>query len=647
MKQTLTPLYTLLAPNGKHAIRLFTLGSQLYYTIRTKERQILEPTLISLSLSTPEGVLLTPDLSQPEITPFTRDLTAALPFYTKRSRIALTANGVTLAQGGFKLTLLASSQGIAFRWETAFDFPVTVNTESFALEPSGSPELLYAYNNTPYQGDLFQNSWESVHNKGPLTDIDPARLIYLPVTLRYPMATLAVCEAELRDYPGLNLRRPSADAARLTGSFARYPLTEEKGPRYCRVTSRTDYLVRTAGTRTYPWRVFIIGETLANLYNSDWIEALSTPADGDYSWVKPGKVAWEWWNHWGLENTDFTPGVNTATYKAYIDFAADYAIPYVILDEGWAKDLDVTQIIPEIDLPEILRYAKKKGVGIVLWSSWPQLIERQEEIFSHYAKMGVVGFKIDFMDRDDAAIARFLYTTARIAAKYKLIIAYHGIHKPTGLTRTYPNVLTYEGVYGLEQTKWAGNEVDFITNDIRLAFGRLLAGPMDFTPGAMRNATRANFRADNIHPMSMGTRCRQAALFLLYDTNFQMLCDSPSAYQREPAYTRLLAAVPLDWDETQCDPVSEPDDLLLVKRTKGDEIWYAGIVGNATRVVTLSLDGLGEGIHQATLLQDALNADYDPTAYNLKEVTVSTGERLTIPCAPGGGFLLRIISPKK
>lgn len=646
MKQALTPLYTLLAPNGKHAIRLFTLGSQLYYTLRTKERQILEPTLISLSLSTPEGVLLTPDLSQPEITPFTRDLTAALPLYTKRSRIALTANGVTLAQGGFKLTLLASSQGIAFRWETAFDFPVTVNTESFALEPSGSPELLYAYNNTPYQGDLFQNSWESIHNKGPLTDIDPSRLIYLPVTLRYPMATLAVCEAELRDYPGLNLRRPSADAARLTGSFARFPLTEEKGPRYCRVTSRTDYLVRAAGTRTYPWRVFIIGETLADLYNSDWIEALSTPADGDYSWVKPGKVAWEWWNHWGLEETTFTPGVNTATYKAYIDFASEYAIPYVILDEGWAKDLDVMQIIPEIDLPEILRHAKQKGVGIVLWSSWPQLIERQEALFSHYAKLGVVGFKIDFMDRDDATIARFLYTTARIAAKYKLIIAYHGIHKPTGLTRTYPNVLTYEGVYGLEQTKWTGNDVDFITNDIRLAFGRLLAGPMDFTPGAMRNATRENFRADNCRPMSMGTRCRQAALFLLYDTNFQMLCDSPSAYQREPAYTQLLAAVPLNWDDTLCDPVSEPDDLLVVKRTKGNETWYAGIVGNATRVVTLSLDGLGDGSHRATLLQDALNADYDPTAYTLKEITVSAGERLTIPCAPGGGFLIRIISPE-
>lgn len=639
----LTLLHTLLSPNGRHAIRLHTRGSQLYYSVRTKERQLLEPTLISLSLRTAEGVLLTPDLSRPEITSFSRDLSGETPLFTKRRRIDLTANGATLSQGGFRLTLLASNQGVAFRWETAFDHPVTVNAESFALEPTGNPELLYAYNNTPHRGDLFQNSWESPHTRGPLAGVDASKLVCLPVTLRYPMAAMAVCEAELRDYPGLNLRRPSADAGRLTGSFARFPRREEKGARYCLVTERTDFLVQTSGTRTYPWRVFLLGETLADLCNADWIEALSTPPEGDFSWVKPGKVAWEWWNHWGLEAVPFTPGVNTATYKAYIDFAAGYGLPYVILDEGWAKELDVLEIIPEIDLPEILRYAKKRGVAIVLWSSWPQLIGRQEEIFSRYAQMGVAGFKVDFMDRDDALISRFLYTTARIAAKYRLILAYHGIHKPTGLTRTFPNVLTYEGVYGLEQTKWTGNEVDFITNDTRIPFTRLLAGPADFTPGAMRNAARETFTANREHPMSMGTRCRQAALFCLYDTAFQMLCDSPSAYAREPDYTRLLAEVPLCWDETTWLPESAPDEAVLVRRRKGDEIWYAGIVGPATRVIPLAFTGIAPGTYTLTRLHDAVDADCNPQSYVLKTESVRAGDTLQIPCAPGGGFLLRLV----
>lgn len=580
--------------------------------------------------------------TEPKVTQRRTQLDCDAPLYTKRAHCALEACEAVIHFGPMRLHLHLSEQGFAFRWESRFDHPLTVLRETFDLMPAGSWQYLHAYHNHPHRNDPFQNSWESVHHLSDWAGIEPNRLIYLPLTLLSDHTALSFTEAELIDYPGLNLQK-HASQRHFSALMAPMPkVIDDSGRRNAFVVERHNFLVQTQGRRTYPWRICMMAERAAALYDNDLPYLLSRPAAGDFTWVNPGRVAWEWWNAWGLQNVPFTPGVNTATYKAYIDFAQAFSLPYVILDEGWAVDLDITRIIPEIDLPELISYAHQRGVRLILWASWPQLTDRQEAIFNHYAALGISGFKIDFYDRDDAFIARQLYQTAEIAAKYHLVLAYHGIHKPTGLSRTWPNVLTYEGVFGLENTKWTGPEVNFVQNDVRLAFARLLAGPADYTPGAMTNRHRASFQKDYYHPMSMGTRCHQAAMFVLYDTGLQMLCDAPTAYAKEPAYTHFLAALPLLWDETHALPYSHPEGCLAALRRKGDEWVFAVLNNDQARVVSLPMWLLPRGAYLVTALVDGDGVTEDATRYRFEEKYLTPGETLDICVAGGGGCVVCI-----
>lgn len=626
------------SPDGLNVLAAGRADGTAVYAVIRRGRLLIAPSPIALDI---RGTRFVPEPLA--VVSGTRDLSGDVPFHTRRPHLALTAAVARIDYGPLSLTLAATDLGVAFRWESRLEAEAEITDETFTLVPEGAPELLFAYNPSAYGEDRLQHPFESPHNRAPIDAVLPGRAVYLPITALYGHAVLCLSEAELRDYPGLNLERRPEEPGRLRGIFAAWPTAEDgSSRRYSRVLNRAAYLVRSEGTRSYPWRLFMLADTPAGIYGNDLTLALSEPSEGDFSWVRPGKVAWDWWNAWGLTHVPFTPGVNTETYRAYIDFAARFGLGYVILDEGWAVNLDVTSVVPELDLPDVLAHAKRRGVRIVLWSSWQQLIGRQERIFAHYAAMGVSGFKIDFFDRDDAAVARFLYETAEAAARHRLILAYHGIHKPTGLQRTWPNVLTYEGIFGLEQVKWTSSTTDFIVNDIRLAFARIPAGPADYTPGAMRNAPREMMRPVYAHPMSMGTRCRQAALFLLYDTGFQMLCDSPSAYLHEPDYTGLLADVPLLWDSTVCDAASDPDTLLLVRRTKDDAVWYGAIVGHEELTLEIPMTALGPGRFVATILQDGPTAAIVGTDYILKRRHVTADDVLRIPCAPGGGCLLRI-----
>lgn len=583
-------------------------------------------------------------IKQAFVTTNSRHLSIATPHYTKRSQCSLEVDETFIDMNGWGLRLFLSNQGFAYRWETRFDEAVTVLDETFILEPLADFSYLYAYHNHPHKSDAFQNSWESIHHLTSWDAIEDYKLIYLPLTLLSPTTALAFTEAELIDYPGLNLEKRK-DKKVFSALMARAPKkVDASGRRYAFVEERHPYLVQTQGRRSYPWRVCMMADTPAALYENDLPYLLSRPPSGDFSWVQAGRVAWEWWNAWGLEGVPFTPGVNTATYKAYIDFAEAYHLPYVILDEGWAQALDVTCIVPEINLPELIAYANAHNVKLILWSSWPQLIDRQEVIFSRYAAMGIAGFKIDFFDRDDCAIAQMLMTTAEIAAKYHLVLAYHGIHKPTGLSHTYPNVLTYEGVFGLENTKWTSNVVNFVQNDVRLAFARLLAGPMDYTPGAMTNHHRADYRKDYNHPMSMGTRCHQAAMFVIYDTGLQMLCDSPTAYAKEPAYTHFLSDLPLLWDETIALPYSHPEGCLAVLRRKGNRFVFAVLNNDQARIVTLPIWRLPHGHYLATTLVDGDNVKTNASHTQFKERYLSPGETMDICVAAGGGCVVTLMT---
>ena len=355
-------------------------------------------------------------------------------------------------------------------------------------------------------------------------------------------------------------------------------------------------------------------------------------------------MAWEWWNDWNLSGVDFRAGVNTATYKYYIDFAASEGIEYVILDEGWAvnKQADLMQVVPAIDLQEIVNYGRQKGVGIILWAGYWAFDRDLERVCKHYSEMGVKGFKVDFMDRDDQQMTAFNYRAAETAAKYKLLLDLHGTHKPAGLNRTWPNVLNFEGVHGLEQMKWQPPTVDQMKYDATIPFIRQAAGPMDYTQGAMRNAIKKNYHPCNSEPMSQGTRCHQLALYVVLDSPLNMLCDSPTAYLREKESADFIAAIPTVWDETRILD-GRMGEYILTARRKGTTWYIGGITDWAPRDVEIDLAPLGiDATVEATIFCDGANADRKASDYRRESIRIDTLKPLTVHLAPGGGFVVKI-----
>ena len=367
---------------------------------------------------------------------------------------------------------------------------------------------------------------------------------------------------------------------------------------------------------------------------------LATPAaDMDWSWVKPGKVAWDWWNDWNIKGVDFKAGINDATYKYYIDFASRNGIEYVILDEGWAvnKKTDLYLVVPEIHLEELVAYAKERNVGLILWAGYKAMDKDIDGICKHFSEMGIKGFKVDFMDRDDQVAVEFYERMASTAAKYHMLVDFHGAYKPTGLHRTYPNIVNYEGVHGLEQMKWSGREVDQVTYDVTIPFTRLVAGPADYTQGAMRNATRSNYYPSNSEPMSQGTRCHQLAEYIVFDAPLTMLCDSPSNYRKEEECTRFIASVPTVWDETIALE-GKIAEYVVIARRSGNK-WYVGALGNwEERDLVIDLSRLGIGAKQGEEFVDGVNADRKAQDY--RHAQVSVGGIWKVHLAPGGGAVL-------
>ena len=397
----------------------------------------------------------------------------------------------------------------------------------------------------------------------------------------------------------------------MQGINAPYPKTMKQGGHNMLqepVSEGENFIAKINGPRTFPWRIAIVSKEDKGIAASTLSYQLGEPSRvADYSWIKPGKVAWDWWNDWNIGGVDFRAGINTETYKYYIDFASQKGIEYVILDEGWAVNLkaDLLQIIPEIDLKGIVDYGKQKGVGIILWAGYYAFNRDMENVCKYFSDMGVKGFKIDFMDRDDQLVMQFYEKVAATAAKYHMIVDFHGAFKPSGLERTYPNIINYEGVAGLEQMKWGANEYDQVTYDVTIPFVRMAAGRMDYTQGAMINCTKGRAYPNNSTPMSQGTRCRQLAEYAIFEAPLTMLCDSPSNYMAEPECTDFIAAFPTTWDETVpvCGKIGE---YVAIARRKGND-WYVGaLTGWDARDLVLDLGFIGSG--KMTVFQDGVNA---------------------------------------
>ena len=557
-----------------------------------------------------------------------------------------------LDSGEAKVELCARNDGVAYRFATDMDGGITVIDETATLVfPSSDTELWVGYNwcdnpKDPKQDKLQHGCASAYVRSTPSTFVpDGRRIAYLPLTVRYPDGTTAlVTETDLRDYAGWHLRRNSSQTRRLDGVFGKFPVRAKErnaGKHYRRVTERNNWIVKTRGRRTFPWRVFVIADSPIGLVEQTITRDLAAPPTGDYSWVKPGTSAWEWWNDCNLEGVSFKPGVNTATYKAYIDFAAEYGLGWILIDEGWNNGTDVFSFKDGFDLDAIVSYASSRGVRTMLWSSWRILDERQDEIFAAFAKRGVAGFKIDFMERDDAEMLRFMEKTLATAAKHRLVIDFHGCGKPSGLETTYPNLVGIEGVRGLELMKMGISKgEDFMKHDCTVPFTRGPLGHVDYTPGAMRNLAKAAWQPDRHNPASQGTRVHQMALYTLFPVPFQMMSDSPSAYRRNPECARFIASVPTVWDDAKglCGEIGK---FAAVARRKG-EMWHVGAITDWTeREIEIDTSFLGDGEWKMMAFSDAVDAARFPEHWKQTSGTIRAGEKVKAHMAPGGGWTAR------
>ncbi len=537
-------------------------------------------------------------------------------------------------EDGLTAAFRAYDEGVAYRLETALPAArVTVQSEEAGFQFAGSYTVYY-----PQEESFFSHN-ERKFAPRRLREIAPAALASLPAVVDADGVKIAIAESDVEDYPGLWLRGTSGNG--LTAVFPPYPLEAVlKTDRDYKVTKAADYIAVTKGTRTYPWRIIGVAQKDGDLIASPLVWLLAKPSKvADASWIKPGKVAWDWWNANNVYGVDFKAGVNTQTYKCYIDFAAKYGLEYIILDEGWYKLGNVLDVVPEIDVPELVEYGRKKNVGVILWVVSKTLADQMQPALDQFAKWGIRGIKVDFMQRDDQIYMGFYHELARETARRKMLLDFHGAIRPALLTRTWPNLISTEGVMGLEHSKWSKDAEP--GHNVTLPFTRMFLGPMDYTPGAMLNATQKGFAPIFERPMALGTRCHQLAMYVVFESPLQMLADSPSNYLREPEAMEFLGPVPSVWDDTRVLDARLAEYVVVARRSGRN--WYIGAMTNWTaRELDLDLSFLPAGNLKMEAYQDGVNADRMAGDYKLVRSQVSRDSKLKIRLAPGGGWAARI-----
>lgn len=580
----------------------------------------------------------------------------ASPVY-KKSEIEENYNELTAQfKGKYSVVFRCYNQGVAYQFVTDNGKkPIIVVDEKAEYKFPAQSKGYAAYSNRGTDGDIssqFLNSFENTYDYQPLTSLNAQRLTILPFLIELPTKNIKVCitESDLYDYPGMFLRSNTNNYS-MQGVYAPVPkVTEQGGHNMLQkmVKERESYIAKTDGKRSFPWRIFAIADNDKELLDNDLVFLLGRPSTlAETSWIKPGKVAWDWWNNWNLKGVDFRAGVNNATYKYYIDFASKNHIEYVILDEGWAvnKKADMLQIIPEINLEELTSYAKSKNVDLILWAGYWAFHRDLEKVVKHYADMGIKGFKVDFMDRDDQEMVDFMWKAAEICANHKMLLDYHGTCKPFGLQRTYPNVINFEGVNGLEQLKWKKQGYDQVTYDLTFPFIRMLAGPVDYTQGAMRNATQKGYYPNNSEPMSQGTRCRQLAEYIVFESPFNMLCDNPINYMDEQECTNFITSIPTVWDETVALDSKITQYITMARRS--NDTWYIGSMNNwKTRELEIDLSFLPNGEYQMEIFRDGINADRNAADYKKEKQLLPNNKKIKIKMYPGGGYIAKISKRK-
>ena len=624
--------YKVKSPDGNITLSVET-ATGINLTVSYDNREIITGLSPELQL---EGMAVPgshPSITKALTTSVNDTLVPVVPH--KNSRVPDRYNGLTLRlRGGSSVEFRVYDDGFAYRFATAMKGDVTVKNERFGFAmPDGTSAMW------PSEKGFMSHN-ECTFLPAKMDTVGTEHLASLPALFTTGGINVLLSEADIRDFPGLWIRGDGHGG--VTGVLPAYPAAEKaNNDRNVYVTERKDYLAVTSGTRTYPWRLFIITPDDAGLVESEMVYRLGAPpAPGsDFSWVKPGKVAWDWYNANNIYGVDFRAGINNDTYKYYIDFASENGIEYVILDEGWYRLGNVLEQSPGINVQELCDYAATKNVGIILWVVWKTMYDKIDEALAQFEKWGVKGIKVDFMQRDDQWMVNYYHEVAAKAAQHRLLVDFHGSYKPDGMERTWPNVITREGVKGLENNKWSSECNP--EHDLTLPFTRMAAGPMDYTPGAMVNMQRRDFKPVFYRPASQGTRVHQMAMYVVYESPLQMLADSPSNYKRNQECTSFIAGVPVTWDETRVLEARKGDNIVIARR-KGD-IWYLAAMNDWKPFETVAdLSFLPEGSYTIETFADGINADMHGEDYRHTSRTVVAGEKVTLTLAPGGGWVARI-----
>ena len=632
--------YVLSSPDGTLKVEI-SAGNELAYQVMHGNDTILSHSNIGLVLENGTIVGKTPRITGERRRKIKDNIES--PFYRFKEFVA-TGNELDLKlKGGFGIIFRAYNEGVAYRFYTTQSSDIIIKEEQaeFNFKEDYTAYFPYTTNDKKPMAMAYQN----VYDITPLSKAQP-KLAFLPVTVDCGSVKLTLLESDLEAYPGVFVQSQQGKYG-LKGVFAPYPAKTDFYPwrKQEYVTETTDFISRSRGSRSYPWRVLAITEKDTDMPVNNLVYALASPNRiGDTSWIKTGKVAWDWWNDWNLKGVPFKAGINMDTYKYYIDFASRNGLEFIVLDEGWydPKSGDMLTVIPELDLTELIAYGKSKGVEIVLWTVFNVLDSQLEAACKKYADMGIKGFKVDFLDRDDQTAVEMVYRIAEMTARYKLTLDLHGIYKPTGINRTYPHIINFESVFGMEEVKWTDIKNNMPLYDVTFPYIRMMAGPVDYTPGAMRNATKADWRAMYYTPASMGTRCHQLAAYIVHDSPFTMLCDAPTNYLNEQECVDFIASLPVEVDSTFI--ASGELGKYIVTVRKKDVNWYIGGMTNwDERDVQLDFSFLPEGMsYTAVLFKDGVNANKQAEDYRKETIRIDKDSRLTLHLASGGGFAMKL-----
>lgn len=612
----------------------------LMFSVSSNGKQLLLPSRIGMEF---EGAKKTQKIKSSKVIKNIKEDVNA-PFY-RNPKFSTTSNELTLRlEDGNSVTFRVFDDGVAYRFSTDGKSGNIINNETAIYNVAGDPKVYLPHSTNPKKPEAM--AFQNFYTVTPMSSASPL-LAFLPVTVDYDNGLkMTMMESDLEAYPGMFVEADSTTNS-LKGVFAKYPSSTDFYPwrKQEYVTGTEKYIAKSEGKRNFPWRIMAITTDDTQMPVNNLVYALASPSRVvDTSWIKPGQSAWEWWNDWGLRQVPFKAGINNETYKYFIDFAADNGIEYVVLDEGWynPKSGDMLTTIPEIDLPMLIDYANKKGVGLWLWTVFNVLDNQLEEACKKYSDMGIKGFKVDFLDRDDQTGVEMTYRICDATAKNNLMLDLHGFYKPTGLNRTYPNVVNFESVFGMEEMKWSDPSVDMPEYDVTFPYIRMMCGPVDFTPGAMRNATKSDWKAMYSNPFSQGTRAHQVANYIVQDSPFTMLADNPTSYMENQECTDFITAIPTVFEETKVIDGKMGEYIVTLRQT--GNCWF---VGGQTdwnpRDYELDFSFLPSAEKfKVTLLKDGVNAGKQAQDYVVETFEVNSGTKKLIHMAPGGGFAVRI-----